>query len=283
MEYELPRFDLPEDFLTGVLNDSMILSLYTQYPCRIKAEMYVLVKRGKVKASINMIDFDFVDNTFIVILPGSILQINKIEGDIEIYFAGFSSDFLRTINPTKSIFDVKQAIQQNPIVPLKGELTTLVEKYYLLADETIRMFKTGSREALRPLYHAMIFALNGLYLKEKVNKENLTPTERISQDFKQLVLENYTKEKNVAFYAEKLGITAAYLSTIVKQTTGKTCTDIISDMVIMDAKAQLKSTNLSVFQIADSLNFNNVSFFGKYFKRHVGVSPLEYRNSTPDD
>ena len=112
---------------------------------------------------------------------------------------------------------------------------------------------------------------------------NLSPAERISQDFGQLVLDNYTKEKNVAFYASKLGITAAYLSTIVKQTTGRTCMEIISNMVIMDAKAQLKSTNLPIYQIADSLNFNNVSFFGKYFKRYVGVSPQEYRNSKSND
>ena len=55
------------------------------------------------------------------------------------------------------------------------------------------------------------------------------------------------------------------------------------DAAHMDAKAQLKSTNLPIYQIADSLNFNNVSFFGKYFKRHVGVSPLEYRNMTVDE
>jgi len=50
-------------------------------------------------------------------------------------------------------------------------------------------------------------------------------------------------------------------------------------MVIMDAKAQLKSTNLSIHDIAYALNFTNMSFFGKYFKRHVGMSPQEYRNS----
>jgi AraC family transcriptional activator of pobA len=50
-------------------------------------------------------------------------------------------------------------------------------------------------------------------------------------------------------------------------------------MVIMDAKAQLKSTDLSIHDIAYSLNFTNMSFFGKYFKRHVGMGPLEYRNS----
>ena len=92
-------------------------------------------------------------------------------------------------------------------------------------------------------------------------------------------MQYYSQERNVAFYADKLGITQAHLSTTIRQVTGKTCMDIIASMVIMDAKAQLKSTDVSVQNIAYSLNFTNMSFFGKYFKRHVGMGPQEYRNS----
>ena len=48
---------------------------------------------------------------------------------------------------------------------------------------------------------------------------------------------------------------------------------------LLDAKAQLKSTNIPIHEIAESLNFPNVSFFGKYFKRLTGMSPQQYRNS----
>lgn len=99
------------------------------------------------------------------------------------------------------------------------------------------------------------------------------------QNFTQLVMQNYNKTRNVAWYAEKLGITQTHLCTTVKQATGNTCMEIISRMVIMDAKSQLKSTNLSIQEISDSLNFANMSFFGKYFKRYVGMSPLDYRNN----
>lgn len=283
MENELPRFDLPEDFLAGSMTDSLVLSLYMHFPCRIKAEMLVLLKRGRVEASINLINFNIEENSFAVILPGSILQINKVEGDVELYYAGFSSEFLRSISPVKSILDVSSSIRHTPIVQLKEEVADLIKKYYILAEETKALFKTDNRDLLRPLYSSLIQALGTIYTKKRVNNEILTPGERISQDFGQLVLDNYAAEKNVAFYASKLGITPAYLSTIVKQTTGRTCMEIIANMVIMDAKAQLKSTNLPIYQIADSLNFSNVSFFGKYFKRHVGISPLEYRNSTPDE
>ena len=278
MENEIPKIDLPEDVIAGILNDSTILSLYANFPCRLKAEIIVLCKKGSVDASINLVDYHVSDNSFLIVLPGSIFQVNKIEGELEIYFAGFSSDFLKTVNPLKSLIDLSYTVRHNPVVPLKPEVVDLVEDFFRLAVKTKELFSLENRDVTHPLYYTLVYTLIALYGKRKVNKEILTPAERISQDFGQLVLDNYIKEKNVAFYASKLGITPAYLSTIVKQTTGRTCMDIISNMVIMDAKAQLKSTNLPIYQIADALNFNNVSFFGKYFKRYVGISPLDYRN-----
>ncbi len=279
MENELPKIDLPEDILAGVLNDSTILRLYEHYPCRIKAQMFVLCKKGCIDASINLVDYHISDNSFLVVLQGSILQVNKIEGDVEIYFAGFSSDFLRTINPVKSLIDIAYTIKHNPIVCLPEDIVPIVEDCFKLAIRAFDYSPLENRELIGHLYYSLIFTICSLYSKRKIDTVHLSPAERISQNFNQLVLDNYTREKNVVFYAEKLGITASYLSTVIRETTGKTCLDIISNMVIMDAKAQLKSTNLPVSKIADSLNFNNVSFFGKYFKRYVGISPMEYRNS----
>ena len=111
-----------------------------------------------------------------------------------------------------------------------------------------------------------------MYKDKTTDTSNLSKAEIISKNFTQLVMQNYTMQRSVAWYAKRLGITQAHLSSIIKQTTGKTCIEIITSMVIMDAKAQLKSTNLT-------LNFTNMSFFGKYFKRYVGMSPQEYRNS----
>ena len=107
----------------------------------------------------------------------------------------------------------------------------------------------------------------------------MSKSEQLCKGFTQLVMQNYMFSRNVAWYAKKLEITHAHLCTAVKQVTGNTCVEIISRMVIMDAKSQLKSTNRSVQEISDSLNFANMSFFGKYFKRYTGMSPLEYRNN----
>ena len=204
------------------------------------------------------------------------------EDDIELYFIGFSSSFLKQINPVKSIVDTHYAIKRKPVLELNPKIAQAV---YENIEPFVRTQEEGAilnKDFNRHIFMAIMYGLGILYENEKPNSELLSTNERITQDFSQAVMDNYIKERNVSFYANLLRITPAYLSTIIKQTTGKTCTDIIAEMVIMDAKAQLKSTNLPIQEIAYSLNFTNVSFFGKYFKRHVGIGPLEYRKGGND-
>ena len=282
MENEIPKLDLPEDVITGRLMNTNILSLYTNFPCRLKAKIFVFCKKGNIEASINMENYVIKGNCIAIVPHGSILKINKIEDDIELYFIGFSSSFLKQINPVKSIVDTHYAIKRKPVLELNPKIAQAV---YENIEPFVRTQEEGAilnNDFNRHIFMAIMYGLGILYENEKPNSELLSTNERITQNFSQAVMDNYIKERNVSFYANLLRITPAYLSTIIKQTTGKTCTDIIAEMVIMDAKAQLKSTNLPIQEIAYSLNFTNVSFFGKYFKRHVGTGPLEYRKGGND-
>ena len=85
--------------------------------------------------------------------------------------------------------------------------------------------------------------------------------------------------RRLNFYADKLCLTPKYMSTIIRQTSGKTAGNWIDDYVLLEAKALLKSTNMTIQQISDELNFPSQSFFGKYFKRLTGVSPKEYKKT----
>jgi AraC-like DNA-binding protein len=90
---------------------------------------------------------------------------------------------------------------------------------------------------------------------------------------------NSESQRNVNTYAEQLSITPKYLTETVKEITGKTAGEIIDDFVLLEAKLLLDNPALSIAEIADELHFSDQSFFGKYFKRHAGVSPKEYRHS----
>ena len=155
-----------------------------------------------------------------------------------------------------------------------------MEEYCSLLLKTYTFFemKVGDEIATH-LFSGMHVGVNAMYRDKCQIKTAISKSEHISKEFGQLVIQNYSKERSVAWYAQQLHITHAHLCTTVKQITGKTCIEVISEMVIMDAKSQLKSSSLSIRDIAYSLNFTNMSFFGKYFKRHVGIGPQEYRNT----
>lgn len=280
MENDIPKIDIPLDWVIGTDISKEILNLYTDYPCRMKAQIFVLCLEGTIEASVNLARYTVKPFDFVTIIPGSILQIHRIEGDIRIYFMGFSSDFIQQANMVKSIKDVLFAVRENPVISLQEKGVRLMEDYFALLLKTY-LFCEGRlhREMTAHLYSGILLGLGMLYRDKVSQNSGLSKSEQLSKEFGQLVMQYYMKERKVSFYAKSLGITPSYLCTTIKQITGKTCVEIISEMVVMDAKAQLKSTDLSIHDIACSLNFTNMSFFGKYFKRHVGVSPQEYRNS----
>ncbi len=99
----------------------------------------------------------------------------------------------------------------------------------------------------------------------------------IFQDFTRALFRYCRREREVAFYARMQHITPRYFSTIIKEKSGYSASHWIVQMVIAEAKQLLDGPDLSIKEIADQLNFPTQSFFGKYFKQYVGVSPKEYR------
>lgn len=280
MDNTIPKFDLPENWLAGTDISKELLGLYKNYPVRLKCEIMALCMEGEIEASVNLNHITVNKNDIITLMPGSIFQINDLNGDLKIYFVGFSSKYVENNDKAKILLDAIYSTLGKPKISLSDKGAMMTEKYFKLLIDIYEM----SDEKLKLEIADNIFADThkgiSLIYKKKTDNENITSSksEQLCKAFTQLVMQHYNDNRNVAWYAEKLGITHAHLCSIVKQSTGKTCADIISSMVIMDAKSQLKSTHQSIQVISDSLNFANMSFFGKYFKRHVGMSPLEYRN-----
>ena len=283
MEKELPKIDITEDFVIGSNADidNSILSLYTQYPCRLKAEIFVLCMGGTLEATINLSDYTIRENDFITLSPGSIIQINKIEGKLKLYFMVFSSKFIEGISKTKSIIDLIYITKNHPILSLPKEFACIYEEFFTLMMKVYyKEHSPYNPEILKCMLLSILYRLSDMYHERPIRSETaLSRSEEICKTFSHLAIQHYTTERSIAYYAKQMNITPTHLSNTVKHVTGKTVMDIISEVVIVDAKAQLKSTNIPIHEISDSLNFPNVSFFGKYFKRLTGMSPQQYRNS----
>ena len=132
------------------------------------------------------------------------------------------------------------------------------------------------QEIIRTLFTAVFYIITEINQRVQPGERKQGRCEIIFEEFMNL-LEQYNKqERNVSFYAEKLGITPKYLSSVVKEVSGKTAARWIDESVILEAKALLKYSGMSFQLIAYHLYFSTQSFFGKYFKQHTGTSPSRY-------
>jgi AraC-like DNA-binding protein len=86
------------------------------------------------------------------------------------------------------------------------------------------------------------------------------------------------KYRSVESYASELCLSPKYLTSICKNYSGKTASDWISEKVLEDIRYYLKNTDLSIKQVSAKVGFSNASFFGKWVKEHLGMTPLQYRN-----
>lgn len=98
--------------------------------------------------------------------------------------------------------------------------------------------------------------------------------------FVELLSAEHSRQRSVEYYATKLGISAKYLSLICRRYRHQTASRVIDDVVIYNAKCKLRQQGVSVRQVAEQMNFPSQSFFGKYFKQRVGISPSRYKGQS---
>jgi AraC family transcriptional activator of pobA len=107
------------------------------------------------------------------------------------------------------------------------------------------------------------------------------PTEnaafRLTQQYKEALMQFVYEKQSVTEYADMLAITPNHLNKCVKTVTSKSAQELLYDMMLMEAKALLKQTSLSINEIAFKIGKEDPSDFARFFKSKAGVTPSEYR------
>ena len=103
--------------------------------------------------------------------------------------------------------------------------------------------------------------------------------QQLVKDSLKYIEKHYQEPMSVMDISRALGTSTSYLSRIFKESTGETIIRTINNKRIEKAKAYLKETDLKVYEVADILGFENVTYFSRFFKKHTGVSPKDYKES----
>lgn len=262
-----------------ILLDKPIISSSWKHPFKIDVITAVICMKGSIHGSINLKKYDAEAPCLFIILPDQILEYESFSDDFSGLFIvmtkQFANSLLMNIQEKVPFFI---AVQENPWAPLnKEELETMVDYFYIL-QKIVRMKDNPHRREIVKHFIQAFFYSSSYQFHKFSDTTAKSKQEFLVNRFISCVQKNYRQERTQTFYADKLCLTSKYLSKVINEYTGSSATEWINNCVILEAKALLKSTNMTIQQISDELNFNSQSFFGKYFKRLVGLSPKQYRN-----
>ncbi len=242
---------------------------------------------GEVCFLSNSEEYVLHKNDVYIYMPATHVRLKSYSDDVDGYFAqadvSYVLPYANTIIDMGTLFNIRR----NPLFALTSEqVDSLVHKMVELrrrTEETSAAHYSDERRNLlaqliqsmaQIIFYEILFDYFG---KFDLNVAAPTHNEIVMQRFLTSLSHNYMNERDVAFYANEQNIAPRYFATIVKKVSGLTPLELIVRMVISEAKLLLLRTNASIKEIAVSMNFSSQTFFGKYFKQYVGLSPKEFR------
>lgn len=242
-----------------------------------KTDYYVccICSAGESRGRIDLIPYSLKGLGMSINIPGQLLEHEYTSEDFLGLYILMSKEFVGSLGLPYN-FQVYMSVTENPVIALTRRQYDALLSYGNMVRSVIGINHPSKLEIVRHLTCAFFYGM-GYYFHQISENRQLSNEEALMQNFLKAVQTHYKTERKVLFYAEKLHLSAGYLSTLIKKASGKTAAELIDDFVVLEAKYLLKSTRLTVQQISDSLNFPTQSFFGKYFKRQTGVSPRQYR------
>lgn len=267
--------------ITEIKNDSRN-SPHTA-PVRLSMTVIFTCLSGQMKLKINLKEYTLTKNTEAILLVGSFMQIMDISDDFKGVFIAIANDFMNFGEDMKINMTIHQHTLNIPFINLKDEeIKERMEIYRMMKRKLMdKNFQYKFQTAKMYLELLKYNGFQSFYEKSKIEDRHVAQNRKqeIFIQFIRAVQKHYKKERLAKFYANHLLISPKYLSTIIHDVSGKYATQWIHEYIILDTKALLKNSTYSIKEICAQLHFANQSMFSKYFKRHTGMTPKEFRNS----
>jgi AraC family transcriptional activator of pobA len=173
-----------------------------------------------------------------------------------------------------------RVLAAHPIVPIANE--TVRARLSALCSELFEegsLAREGYRTAMRGLLALITVGVVRLSAsRARTGSVTLQPADATVAQLRALVDEFFRVEHQLGFYAEKLGMTIDRLNDHVKRATGVTAGHLIRQRVLTEAKRQLVFTSQPIQDLAAELSFSDPSHFARFFRRHTGTTPHEFRD-----
>ena len=236
---------------------------------------FILITSGAMTKSSGIDTYEVTENAIFVLPVGQITTTINISKDLTGFYCHFSDNF---ISNSKSQIDIHNQLPfwewlNNPIQNLEKEN---VEILLSLLNRIEHIYNNQQNNELIKCY--LLTFLTELKNIHKSNpKSSINATQRIAFDFKYILSKHIKESHEVDFYAKKLNISPNHLNRCVKEVFEKSTTELIAEMLTLEAKVLLFQPSISISEVSYSIGFDDPSYFGRFFKKQTGQTPTEFR------
>lgn len=240
---------------------------------------HILCHKGTARFQMENKSYQIVKNDIVIWLPTITISDLKCSRDFKSTCLFVSFDLMSKNNPDIG-WGIKGYLfsKENPVVHLsEKDAKKCLYNFKLLREKYENNEHRFRKEIVNLQLQMFVMEMWNIFSKE-IEKRIITNQKgSLFEKFLQLVQQHCMEEREVDYYAGKLFITSKYLTEVSKKSSGKTASEWIHNYTTQRLIILLQNKKLSFTEIADTLNFSSLSFFSRYVKKVLGLSPGEYR------
>ena len=258
--------------------DQMCALSHSPDPHRHAFYEIMYIEGGEGAHVIDFEPYSIVSGSIFYFAPGQ-THFWKLTSSLQGRTIRFTEDFLLFSPSEKYVMDdldFFHNVMYPPHLIFDKSKVGEIKHFFDQIEKEYRSNNYGRELKIRSHLIIFLIEIQRLFM-ESIDKKKIIKSSAIMSLFKKMVSEECPSQRSVAFYADKLGISEAYLYELAKQNTGLTPGQIIRKEIALEAKRLLAHTDNAVAEIGFKLNFDDPSYFGRFFRRETGLSPRSFR------
>ena len=252
------------------------------HPWKCTTNLITLVCGGQMHTELNGRPLDIGMGNILLCPPNSIFDNFSCSDDFECKVLSLSDHIVQSLLRDKiDIWHGSVYVNQTNIIRMSDNCKENFIFYYALIRSKIEQKDTpvASTEIIQALIRVLLLELTAILIQfsDLVPEKKMSQGKQLFNKYLNMISSNEVKRRPIALYASELAITPKYLTMLCLRYSGKTASDWVIQYTVEDIRYNLRNTGLSIKEVAAKMGFANMSHFGSYVRKHLGMSPSDYR------
>ncbi|GHA61989.1 helix-turn-helix domain-containing protein [Pontibacter akesuensis] len=265
-------------FYVSSLADHLQEHQFTREPHRHNFYIMLFVTQGSGTHTIDFTVYDVKPDTVFFMTPGQVHSW-ELSADADGCVIFFTQEFYANEYPHRMLFDFPyfNALRNKPILTLSQEDKTALMPVLHMLEQEFREAKLMRDVMLSRYLDVLLISLTRVFHLQEAASEVPGKDRMLLQNLERLIDLHYKEHAPVSFYADCLHVTAKHLNEVCKASLGRTTNELIQYRTLLEAKRLLVHVDLTSSQIASALGYFDNTYFFRFFKKHTGQTPEQFR------